>query len=113
MPNLVSMKTEEGKILIEAEVSKGQLEEIGVREGVRKEVIKELQSSFKSIAETIKICSADLAYVFDEQHPISKSMKGAEIEFGVKVSGEGNVYVVKATGEANITVKLNWEFNKE
>ena len=40
-------------------------------------------------------------------------MKSAEIEFGVKVSGEGNIYVAKTTGEANITVKLNWEFNKQ
>jgi hypothetical protein len=109
MPNLVAMKTEGGEILIEAEVSEGRLREISNRE----EVIKEIQGSFKSIAETIKQCSMEMADIFDEQHTISKSMKGAEIEFGVKVSLEGNVYLVKATGEANITVKLNWEFNRE
>ena len=109
MPNLVAMKTDGGEILIEAEVSKARLEEIGVRE----EVIKQTQGSFKLIAETIKICSVHLAEIFDEQHSISKSLKSAEIEFGVKVSGEGNIYVAKTTGEANITVKLNWEFKKE
>lgn len=109
MPNLVAMKTEGGNILIEAEVSKARLEEIGVKE----EVIKELQSSFKLIAETIKKCSIDLSDIFDEQQAVSKSLKSAEIEFGVKVSGEGNIYVAKTTGEANITVKLNWEFNRE
>ncbi len=109
MPNLVAMKTEGGEILIEAEVSKARLEEIGMKE----EVIKQIQGSFKLIAETIRKCSVDLAEVFDEQNPISKSMKSAEIEFGVKVSGEGNIYVAKTTGEANITVKLNWEFNQK
>jgi hypothetical protein len=108
MPNLVAMKTEGGEILIEAEVSEARLREISVKE----EVIKEIQGSFKSIAETIKRCSMEMVDIFDEQHPISKSMKGAEIEFGVKVSGEGNVYLVKVIGEANITVKLNWEFNR-
>lgn len=103
------MKTEGGEILIEAEVSKSKLEEIGVKE----EVLKQVQGSFKLIAETIKRCSVDLADIFNEKNPISRSMKSAEIEFGVKVSGEGNIYVAKTTGEANITVKLNWEFNQE
>ncbi len=40
-------------------------------------------------------------------------MTSAEIEFGIKVSSEGNVYVAKATGAANITVKLKWEFIQE
>ncbi len=109
MPNLVAMKTEGGEILIEAEASEARLREISIKD----EVIEGIQSSFKSIAETIKKCSVDLAEIFDEQYPISKSMKSAEIEFGVKVSGEGNIYVAKTTGEANITVKLNWEFNRE
>lgn len=109
MPKLIAMKTKGGDILIEAEVSKARLEEIGVKE----EVIKQIQGSFKLIAETIKKCSIDVAEIFDEQHPISKSMKSAEIEFGVKVSGEGNIYVAKSTGEANIKVKLNWDFKEE
>ncbi len=109
MPNLVVMNTKGGEILIEAEASEARLREISIKD----EVIEGIQSSFKSIAETIKKCSVDLAEIFDEQYPISKSMKSAEIEFGVKVSGEGNIYVAKTTGEANITVKLNWEFNRE
>lgn len=109
MPNLVAMKTESGEILVEAEFSKLTLEEIGVMDNA----FERIDGSFKSIAETIKKCSKDLADVFNEQHSINKSMKSAEIEFGVKVSGEGNIYVAKTTGEANITVKLNWEFNSE
>jgi hypothetical protein len=109
MPNLVAMKTEGGEILLEAEFSKAKLEQIGVIDNV----LERIEGSFKSLSETIKNCSQNLADIFDEQRPISKSMKGAEIEFGIKVSGEGNVYVAKATSEANITVKLNWEFNQE
>lgn len=107
MPNQVAMKTEGGEILVEAEFSQAELEEIGVMDKTLKRI------GVKSIAETIMKCSADLADIFDEQPPISKSMTSAEIEFGIKVSGEGNVYVAKATGEANITVKLKWEFNQE
>lgn len=107
MPNQVAMKAEEGDIWIEAEFSQAELQEIGVMDKALKRI------GVKSLAETIRKCSADLAVIFDEQHPISKSMTSAEIEFGIKVSGEGNVYVAKATGEANITVKLKWEFNQE
>jgi hypothetical protein len=109
MPNLVAMKTDDGEILVEAEFSQAKLEEIGVTD----DAFERIEGSFKSIAKTIKKCSTDLADTFNEQCSISKSMKSAEIEFGVKVSAEGNVYVAKTSGEANITVKLNWEFNQK
>lgn len=109
MPNLIAMKTEGGEILVEAEFSQGKLEEIGVTDNA----LEKIGVSFKSIAETIMKCSADLVDIFEEQRPINKSMTSAEIEFGIKVSSEGNVYVAKATGAANITVKLKWEFIQE
>lgn len=109
MPNLVAMKTDDGEILVEAEFSQAKLEEIGVVD----DALEKINASFKSIAETIKKCSTDLANTFNEKYPISGSMRSAEIEFGIKVSAEGNVYVAKTCGEANITVKINWEFNKK
>ena len=35
----------------------------------------------------------------------------ATVEFGVSVSVEGNVYVVKGTGEATIKVTAEWNFD--
>ena len=35
---------------------------------------------------------------------------GAEVEFGIKVSAQGNVYVTKASMEANLKVKFTWDF---
>ena len=109
MPNLVAMKSDDGEILVEAEFSRAKLEEIGVVD----DALEKIEGSFNSIAQTIKKCSTDLGNTFNEQCAISKSMKSAEIEFGIKVSAEGNVYVAKTSGKANITVKLNWEFNPE
>lgn len=107
MPRLVSMETDSGEILVEAELSGLDLEEIGVLD----DTFKKAEGSFKSISETINKCSIDLVKLFDEQYPISKFMTSAEVEFGIKVSTEGNVYVAKTSGEANIKVKLNWDFN--
>lgn len=109
IPNLIAMKTDDEEILVEAEFSQAKLEEIGVMD----DALEKVEGSFKSIARTIKKCSIDLADTFNEQCSINKSMKSAEIEFGVKVSAEGNVYVAKTSGEGNITVKLNWEFNQK
>ena len=109
MPNLVAMKTKDGEILVEAEFSQGKLEEIGVIDNA----LERIEVSFKSISEVINKCSADLIELFDEQHSMHKNMRSAEIEFGIKVSGEGNAYIAKSTGEVNIAVKLNWEFIKE
>jgi hypothetical protein len=107
MPNLIAMKTDDGEILVEAEFSKANLQEIGVGD----EVLKKIEGSFKSIANTIKKCSIDLADTFNEQYSIDKSMTSAEIQFGIKVNAEGNIYVAKTSGEGNITVKLNWKFD--
>jgi len=109
MPNLVAMKADDEVILVEAEFSQAKLEEIGVID----DALEKIEGSFKSIAKTIKKCSTDLADTFNEQCSISKSMRSAEIEFGVKVSAEGNVYIAKTGGEANFTVKLNWDFNQQ
>lgn len=109
MPKLVSMETDSGKILVEAELSGAKLEEMGMIDGA----FEKLEGSFKSVSETINRCSINLAELFNEQYPISKCMTRAEIEFGIKVNAEGNAYVAKTSGEANITVKLNWDFTQK
>ena len=37
----------------------------------------------------------------------------AEIEFGLKISGEANWVLGKAAGEANFVVKLSWKGNRK
>jgi Trypsin-co-occurring domain 1 len=35
----------------------------------------------------------------------------ATVEFGVNISAEGNVYVVKGTAEATVTISAEWNFS--
>lgn len=37
----------------------------------------------------------------------------ASAEFGLSIAGEGNLFVVKASGEATIKVTLNWSLNDD
>jgi hypothetical protein len=39
---------------------------------------------------------------------LSNKPETASAEFGLSIAGEGNLFVVKASGEATIKVTLNW-----
>lgn len=39
---------------------------------------------------------------------IAKKPESATAEFGLSVAGEGNLYIVKASGEASIKITLTW-----
>src|SRR5690348_16721815 len=43
---------------------------------------------------------------------LAKKPDSASAEFGLNVSAEGNLFVVKASGEASIKVTLNWGLSK-
>jgi len=98
----------DGTVLFEAELS-GRLQEVGVVD----EILKNVAGSTRAIAETVAVCSHGLVELFaDPKFNANGTLKSVEIEFGVKVSSEGNVYVVKASTGANIAVKLVWDFTQ-
>ena len=42
---------------------------------------------------------------------LKRKPSSASAEFGLSIAGEGNLFVVKASGEATIKVRLNWSLN--
>jgi hypothetical protein len=66
------------------------------------ETAARLDTSIRSFCGRIV---ASLNQLAEEARP-----KKATIEFGLSISAEGNVYVVKSTGEASISITAEWEF---
>ena len=42
---------------------------------------------------------------------LRRKPNSASAEFGLSIAGEGNLFIVKASGEATIKVTLNWSLN--
>lgn len=108
MAKLLRLEDSTGNLLFEADVSDHQLEEIGVME----EVISSVSGSANALADAVKGCVDILDPIFERASAASNELDAAEVEFGVSVSGEGNIYVVKLSGSANLKVKLNWKMAK-
>jgi hypothetical protein len=63
----------------------------------------------KELLKPITSFCSILATNFNELDSAQRPKK-ASVSFGVTVSAEGNIYIVKGTGTANITVTGEWEF---
>lgn len=68
----------------------------------------DLEKNFDRMLERIQPFCESVINNFEKlkRKPIS-----ASAEFGLSISGEGNLFVVKASGEATIKVTLNWSLN--
>jgi hypothetical protein len=49
--------------------------------------------------------------VINNFEKLKRRPNSASAEFGLCISGEGNLFVVKASGEATIKVTLNWSLD--
>jgi hypothetical protein len=65
----------------------------------------------EALTESIRGFCTRVVGSFDELAEAAKPAR-ASIEFGLSVSAEGNVYVVKGSAEANIKITAEWEFAK-
>ena len=60
------------------------------------------------LSDTIKAyCASLIAGIRDL--PKEAVPRTVTVEFGLKVSGEGNVYVVKTSGEASLKITAQWQ----
>jgi hypothetical protein len=112
LPALVQVESSGGTVLFEGEFSEAALEEIAVRDKVE-DVIESASTHLSSFATTIRECATDLLDAFDDLTTGKRaggSLSHAEIELGVSVTGGGNVVVARGSAEANIKVKLSWDF---
>jgi hypothetical protein len=104
MAKLVKINTEMGTILVESAVSEstGKIEQAG---GINDKVTKkfdELMKVIHPITETI-VNSVD---------HLGKRPQSLSAEFGLSITAEGNIFVVKASGEASLKVTFNWSYDK-
>jgi hypothetical protein len=70
----------------------------------------DLENNFDRMLERIQpFCES----VINNFEKLKRKPNSASAEFGLSVSGEGNLFVVKASGEATIKVTLNWSLNNK
>lgn len=72
------------------------------------EEIKELP--FEVVSDIVStVCTA----LTDSLRNLPKEKRPSKVttEFGLTVTGEGNVYVVKTTGEASLTITAEWDMS--
>jgi Trypsin-co-occurring domain 1 len=100
MAKIIELESGKGTILVEsAEV---------VFEGQTRGI--DLENNFDRMLERIQpFCES----VINNFEKLKRKPNSASAEFGLSVSGEGNLFVVKASGEATIKVTLNWSLNNK
>jgi hypothetical protein len=113
MSALVQIATSEGSVLFEGDLSEAALEEIAIEDRVH-DVVTTVDATFQSVASTVRQCVTDLRSGFDDlttDQRYGGTLSGAELELGITVSAEGNVFVAKGTAGANLKIKLTWDFS--
>jgi hypothetical protein len=113
VPVLVQVESSSGTLLFESDATPGQLTEMSVGDKVTDKVLEGTNAAVTKIGDVIRGCTEDLLPVFDDlatRRQQGGALASAVAELGLKVTGEGNVVVVKSTVEANVKVTLTWDF---
>jgi len=116
MTDLIKMPYgDDGIVLIEIEGSTSDIEELGrKRPGAIERVDRSLESVSTTIVETSQVMVGAFQLIAaspdsgKSKHPLIP--KKASLEFGVRFTAEGDIYVVKASGEATVKVTVEWQF---
>jgi hypothetical protein len=109
MADLVPITFEDGTtIYVEAAERAPLPGQSAIREATARDVAKKAVDTAQELGNSIKGFSARVVGSLNELGDVARPTK-ATIEFGVNVSVEGNVYVVKGGGEASIKVTAEWE----
>jgi len=93
----------ENGLMMEVEVSQDEIEMISG--GIDNDVIKKVQSSMGTIEAILKESVNPIvsAYKTLNQDVV---LERAEVEIGIGFSAEGNIFIAKGKGSANLKVKL-------
>ena len=99
MGKLVKLQTAHGTIMMESSISEssGTLQQAGGITDTKKK-LGELLDVITPISESI-IGSVD---------KLSKKPDSITAEYGLSITAEGNLFVVKAAGEASLKVTFQW-----
>ena len=96
-PKVLEIRPAEGRDPISIEVTEVEGGG-GVRQATRKLSFEEMLGKIKPFCESI----------ISNFEGLTKKPDSASAEFGLKISAEGNLFIVKASGEATLKVTLNW-----
>jgi len=98
MSKLVELKSPDGK-------SSFFIESSDVKVGGVQQASGHMEKQFDKILEKIKPFSEAIINNFQQLKPKPDT---ASAEFGLSVTAEGSIFVVKASGEASVKITLNW-----
>ena len=90
-------------LMMEVEVSKDEIEQISGGHG--DEVVERVQSSMGAVETIIKESVKPIVSVYETLNQ-DVVLEKAEVEIGIGFSAEGNIFIAKGTGSANLKVKL-------
>ena len=99
---LVAFETPEGKVLIAAEGPPTMVQPTGHLE----ESIEILNQSLDTALKAVGGVSESFGKVFE-----GLSAEAAEVELGLQFTAKGSVYVVEATGQSALKIKLSFKRN--
>jgi len=90
-------------LMMEVEVSQDEIEQISGGHG--DEVVEKVQSSMDAIENILKESVKPIVSTYET---LNKNivLEKAEVEIGIGFSAEGNIFIAKGTGSANLKVKL-------
>jgi hypothetical protein len=97
---LLKFKTDEGEVLIAAPAPDSLVRATGHLE----DTVEQVEESLDSALRVVGGVSESFRKVFDRL-----SADTAEVELGLKFTAKGSVYVVEATGEASLRIKLSFK----
>jgi len=98
MSKLVEMKFPDGNTSFFIESS--DVKESGVQQASG-----HMEKQFDKILQNIRPFSEAIIHNFQQ---LDTKPDTASAEFGLSVTAEGNIFVVKASGEASVKITLNW-----
>ena len=111
---LIRMRRGEGEfVLVEVDGAAAKPSGVGKASGIgdaTETIVRQVDQALDRVLihEIVENCRTINA-AFDELVTAKLSVTEATATFGLKVSGEGNVYVVKTSVEAAFTVEVKWK----
>lgn len=107
MANIVKFETDNGPVYVEVATPKSQkpgVQKAGLRQDA-KEIIQSATSTFEAALENAFVAANTLV---DRAASLKIQPQEINIEFGLKISGEMDLFVISGDTEANFTIKIKW-----
>lgn len=107
MSNIVKFETENGPVYVEVTTPRAQksgVQKAGLKQDA-KQVIQNATSTFEAALANAFVAANTLV---DRAVSLKVQPQELNIEFGLKVSGEMDLFVISGDTEANFAIKIKW-----